>query len=247
MNLTLERLNPAVQKKIRPFLEAVLSRSRIYIHSIYVTGTALTEDFDPKGSDINSILVLKEMDLDLLRLIAPLGKKYSTRGIAAPFIMTPEFIERSLDIFPIEFLNFKLIHTTVFGDDLLKDVEIGRKDLREECERELKTRLIWLRRNFLSSMGDAKILLRDFVNTLSGYIPYFRAIITLLGKEPPIIQKEVIMELAAATDVNLDVFLTLLKYKRRETRPPINKVDAIFKDLYRSVENLGRIVDGIEV
>ncbi|HAV43580.1 TPA: hypothetical protein DCX15_06170 [bacterium] len=54
------------------------------------------------------------MDLGFLKLIATLGKKYSRNKVAAPLIMTPRYIERSLDVFPIEFLNLKLIHTAVF-------------------------------------------------------------------------------------------------------------------------------------
>ena len=46
------------------------------LHSVCLTGSALTTDFDPDHSDINSILVLQQMELKLLERLAPLGKKY---------------------------------------------------------------------------------------------------------------------------------------------------------------------------
>ena len=70
--------------------------------------------------------------------------------------MTPEYIRTSLDVFPVEFLNFKLIHATVFGEDIFESLEINRMDLRRQCERELKVKLVSLRQGYISSLGDGR-------------------------------------------------------------------------------------------
>jgi hypothetical protein len=246
-DLTLTRLNPAAAQKIRPFFEDILNRYGERIHSIHVTGTALTEDFDTKRSDVNSIFVLKEMDLKFLELIAPLGKKYGKHRVAAPLIMTPEYIKRSLDVFPVEFLNFKLIHSTVFGEDIIKDIEINRTHLRHQCERELKVKLIWLRQGYISSMGDRKILTEGFVNSITGYIPLFRGIIFLLGKEPPVKQADVITTLSEATGIKTDVFARVLREKHERAKLSIEELNTIFEDYYAATESLGRIVDEVKV
>jgi hypothetical protein len=245
--LDLAKLNPLVREKIKPFLEEILNKYYEKIHSIHITGTAITDDFDIKRSDINSIFVLKEMDLKFLELLAPLGKKYGKHKVAAPLIMTPEYIKRSLDVFPIEFLNFKLIHLTVYGEDILKDIEINRMDLRHQCERELKVKLIWLRQGYISSVGDRKILTENFINSISGYIPLFRGLIVLLGKEPPIRQGEVIAALSEVTNVNTDVFAKVLKGKREKFKLSIEELNTMFEDYYTATEKLGRIVDEIKV
>ncbi len=245
-NINLVKLNPVAREKIKPFLEEILNKYLGKIHSIHVTGTCITDDFDIKRSDVNSIFVLKEMDLKFLELIAPLGKKYGKNKVAAPLIMTPEYIERSLDVFPIEFLNFKLIHTTVFGDDIFKNIEINRMDLRHQCERELKTKLIWLRQGYISSLGNRKILTEAFVNSISGYIPLFRGIIVLLGKEPPIKQVEVITALAEASGISTDVFAKVLREKHEKIKLSIEELNTIFEDYYAAIEKLGKIVDDIK-
>lgn len=244
-NLNLERLNPGAAERVQPFLEEILNQYYENIHSICIMGTAITDDFDIKSSDINSIFTLGKMDLSFLGLIAPLGKKYSKSKVAAPLIMTPEYIKRSLDVFPVEFLNFKLIYAVVFGDDIFEGIEIDRIDLRHQCERELKTKLIWLRQGYISSMGDTKILAEGFVNTISEYIPLFRGIITLLGQEPPIRQNEVVTALAGATEVNLDAFVKVLKQKREKIKSSMDELNVVFRDLYQAIERLGRIVDEI--
>ena len=138
-------LRTAITDRYKPFLEVLLGDHQEKIHSVYIVGSALTLDFDPKISDINSVIVLHEMDLKFLELLAPLGRKYGKKRISAPLIMTPAYIDKSRDVFPIEFLNIKLLHHTVFGQDIFKSLDIDRSDLRHQCERELKVKLIGLR------------------------------------------------------------------------------------------------------
>jgi hypothetical protein len=245
-DLKLEKLNPVAEKRIRPFVNEILGHYEDKIHSIHVTGTAITEDFDEKVSDVNSIFVLKGMDLKFLELIAPLGKKYSKQRVAAPLIMTPDYIQSSLDVFPIEFLNFSLIHSTVFGDDIFENIQIDRMDLRHQCERELKAKLIWLRQGYISSMGDRKMLTEGFVNSITGYIPLFRGIIYLLGKEPPVKQSAVIRALSEGAEINTDVFAKVLKAKHEKMKLSIDELNTLFEDYYTATEKLGKIVDEIK-
>ena len=243
--LSLEKLSSPAAENIKPFLSEVLDIYHEKIHSIHVTGTAVTEDFNIKTSDINSIFVLKEMDLKFLEIIAPLGKKYSRHKIAAPLIMTPEYIKKSVDVFPIEFLNFKLIYSTVYGEDVFENIETKRMDLRQQCERELKSRLIWLRQGYISHLGDMKAMSGDFVNSISGYIPLFRAIITLLGKQPPVRQQEVITAISQSANINADAFMKVLRKKRGEIKFSKEDLSTIFTDYYMAIEKLEKIVDEI--
>jgi hypothetical protein len=245
-DLNLEQLKLGAAKKVSPFFIEILDKYRETIHSIHVTGTAITDDYDEKVSDVNSVLVLEKMDLKLLEFLAPLGKKYSRQKVAAPLIMTPVYISTSLDVFPIEFLNFKLIHSTVYGEDILENVEIDRMDLRHQCERELKTKLIGLRQGYLSSLGNRKMLTEGFVNSITGYIPLFRAIIVLMGKEPPLKQKEVISVLSTEAGINTDIFAKVLKEKHEKMTLSIEELNTIFEDYYAATEKLGKMVDEIK-
>ncbi|MDY6844179.1 MAG: hypothetical protein SVW57_08845 [Thermodesulfobacteriota bacterium] len=239
-------LRNEVNEKIKPFFDEILSNYTDNVHSLYVTGSALTKDFDPKVSDINSVIVLKKMDLKFLELIAPLGKKYGKKRVSAPLIMTPEYIINSLDVFPIEFLNIQILHKTVYGEDSFQDIEIRRDDLRHQCERELKVKLIGLRQGYIASSGDRRILTDGFVNSFSGYIPLFRGIILLLGKEPPKEISDVLNALEEATGVNTRVFHEVLREKKERIKLSIEKLNTIFEDYYKSIETLGHIVDEIK-
>ncbi len=239
-------LKDAAAERFKPFQDEILYRHKDKIHSITITGSALTDDFDPVKSDVNSVFVFHAMDLEFLELLAPLGKTYGKKRIASPLIMTPEYIMNSLDVFPMEFLNIKLLHKTTFGEDLFQTLEIDRSDLRLQCERELKVRLIGLRQGYLSSSGDARILKDLFVGTVTGYIPLFRSIISILGKEPPLTNEDVLTVLEEITGVKTQVFKTVLEQKKQKAKMMIKQLNTIFEDYYAAIEKLGDITDGIQ-
>lgn len=242
-NLMLDKLKPIVSEKIKPFLEEVLNSYSDNIHSIHIVGSSLTEDYHEKTSDINSIFVLKAMDLKFIELLAPFGKKYKKKGVAAPLVMTPGYIRTSLDVFPIEFADCKLIHQTVFGEDILKDIEINMSNLRQQCEREIKSKLIGLRQAYISSVGDRRILTERFVSSITGYMPLFRGIILLMGKERPIGKNQVISELSASTGINTDIFRRILDLKRGHRTLSRDEMNTVFEEYYEATEKIGKTID----
>jgi hypothetical protein len=193
------------------------------------------------------VVVLKTMDLRVLTFLAPLGKKYGKKRIAAPLVMTPEYIETSLDAFPVEFLDFKLIHKTVYGHDLLQGLRITLPNLRLQCEREIKTKLIGLRQGYISSLGKKDDIAAVLVRSFTGSMALFRAIISLLGKEPPIPRAEVITMLGAATGIETDIFEKLLMLKANLLKPSEQDLASFFERYYNTLDAAGKIIDDLHV
>jgi predicted nucleotidyltransferase len=243
IDIKTDKLKPKVAQKIKSFIAEIIDRYPDNLHSIYVVGSAITEDFNEKTSDINSIFVLNEMDLRFVELIAPLGKRHKKEGIAAPLIMTPDYIRQSLDVFPIEFLNFKIIHETVYGKDILNDIEIDLSDLRYQCEREIKIKLIGLIQGYISSKGDKKIIVENLVNYIEGYIPLFRSIIFLIGKETAVKKYEVLKDLSSHTGINTSIFKKVFDMKRGELKLTRDEIDTVFEEYYKTTEEISKKID----
>ncbi|MCK9419685.1 MAG: hypothetical protein M0R70_09930 [Nitrospirae bacterium] len=244
-NLNIIGLNPSVAGKITPMIEDLLREHASNIHSFHLVGSAVIPDYNEKLSDINSVIVLKKMDLRFLTFLAPLGKKYGRKRIAAPLVMTPEYIETSLDAFPVEFLDFKLIHKTVYGSDLLQDLRIDMPHLRLQCEREIKTKLIGLRQGYISSLGKKEDIAAVLVRSFTGSMALFRAIISLLGKEPPIPRVDVIAMLGAATGTNTDIFDKLLLLKLHLLKPSEQELASFFERYYDTLESAEKIINDL--
>jgi hypothetical protein len=245
VNLT--GINPSVAEKIHPFIEEILHGHASNIHSIHLVGSAVIPDYNEKLSDINSVVILHAMDLKFITFLAPLGKKHGKKRIAAPLVMTPEYIRNSQDAFPIEFLDFKLIHKTVYGEDIFRDIEIARQPLRLQCEREIKTKLIGLRQGYISSLGKKEPLATLLVRSIIGSMALFRAIISLLGKEPPVARSEVIKTYETAAGIEADIFAKLLLLKSGEMKPSEHELRALFERYYNALEATGKIIDELRV
>ena len=241
--LTLTGLLPSVAQKVSPMFGELLQAHSPNIHSIHIVGSAVISDYNEHLSDVNSVVVLHNMDLKFLAFLAPLGRKYGKKRIAAPLVMTPDYIKASLDAFPVEFLDFKLIHRTVYGDDVFANLEIDRPHLRLQCEREIKTKLIGLRQGYISSLGKKEHLTTMLVRSFTGSMALFRAILTLLGKEPPVARIDVITLLASAAGIDEIIFESLLSLKTGRIKLAEEHLQTLFERYYNALEATGKIID----
>jgi hypothetical protein len=240
-------LAPAVAGRIAPMIDEIIARHAQNVHSVHIVGSAVMPDYDEKRSDVNSVVVLHDMDLAFIAFLAPLGKKYGRKRIAAPLVMTPEYIRKSMDAFPVEFLNFKLIHKTVYGKDILNEVTIEKHSLRLQCERDIKIKLIGLRQGYLSSLGKKEALAAILVRSITGTMALFRAIIQLLGKEPPIPRADVVTTFGTVTRIETAIFEKLLMLKAGAVKPSEQELRSLFEEYYQALESIEKIADDLHV
>jgi len=240
-------LASSIANKIAPMIREIIVQHELNIHSMHIVGSAIMPDYNEKLSDINSLVVLHDMDLKFITLLAPLGKKYGKKRIAAPLVMTPEYIYKSLDAFPIEFLDFKLIHKTIYGEDPLANIKIEKAPLRFQSEREIKIKLMGLRQGYLSSVGRKETLAAILVRSITGSIALFRAIIYLLGKEPLILRGDVVKMFTDVTGIETDIFQKLLMLKVRAIKPSEQELKDLFNQYYRALESIEKTIDDLHV
>ena len=244
--LQTESLSPALQEKISPFFHEVLRDSAPQIHSIYLVGGVLTEDYREGVTKIDSVVVLRKMDLAFLDILAPLGGKYGRQGFAAPLIMDPAYLHSSVDVFPLEFLNFKLLHLAIYGEDLFAGLTIDPKELRYQCERELKGKLLWLHRIYVSAMGDRQVLAGDIVRHFEGYLPLIRGLVHLLGQVPPAALKPALDLLFTLTGAETEVYEEIYAIQQNLSKPSKEEITQLFARFYRATERLAEVVDGLQ-
>lgn len=242
--LTTENLRLSIQEKISPFFHEILQNSASQIHSMYLVGAVLAKE---DASKIDSVIVLEKMDLAFLDILAPLGSRYGKQGFVAPLIMDPVYICNSVDVFPLEFLNFKLLHHTLYGEDLFAGLTIDQKELRYQCERELKGKLIWLHRIYVSSMGDRKVLAGDIVRHFEGYLPLFRGLAHLLGQAPAAGLTRVLDQLGESAGTETEVFEEIYAIKQNLDKPSKEEISQLFEKFYRATVRLAEVVDGLQI
>lgn len=242
-DIDLSHVPDVVRTAIRPFLLDVLSSCQGEAVSMYLIGSAVTSDYHPKSSDINSFIVVKEIKFPFLDVISNLGKRYGKKKIRAPLIMARDYIRRSLEVFPLEFLEMKMIHRLVYGDDVLKDIKIEKADVRHQCERELKGKLQQLCQGYIKATGDKTALSGLIMGSLSGYFPVFRGILYLYDQKIPCEKANVLRSLKESCAIDVSVFARLLDMKSRGVQPSAATVRDVFEAVYRELDEIAKRVD----
>lgn len=126
--------------------------------SLTLFGAVAAGTFNPRSHTARSVFVVGAVDLEMLRGLARQGPRLGKARIAAPLIMTPEYIADSLDTFPLELLEIGQCHVCVFGEDYFQDLPLQAADVRHQCEREIKTIQIGMRQALLAAAGRDKAL-----------------------------------------------------------------------------------------
>ncbi len=240
-------LNPVVAERSIPFFRDVQDGYHEAIHSLHIVGSAVTPDFREKGSVIHSVIIIHKIDFGFIQFIASLGKKYGGKGIAAPLVMTPEYIRDSLDVFPIEFHDFQLIHKTVAGEDIFKDMVISKDFLKLQCEREVKVRLIGLRQSYITSRGDKGSLAEMLSHSVIGCMPLIRGVLFLFDKEPPVKRHDAIRAFQELVSIDAGIFERLLQLRAGLIKPSKEELHHIFEHYHTVLENVEAFVDTIKI
>ena len=242
-----DALHVNIRDSIKDFTEKLLAALGENLKSITIVGSSLTDDFVPGQSDINSVLVLGNQTLASLNAIASLAKPMSKKKISAPLLMTPSYIERSRDVFGVEFLDLQLTHRTILGEDPFVSLTFDKKEVRLQCERELKATLIRLRQGYIASAANRKIVRDILISTAKAMVPLLRAMLWLKDIERNAGTESTFTKAAAEFSVNTDSLTAANKWRHEKTHLSETEMQSSFESIYSTVEQLADIVDKLKV
>lgn len=103
--------------------------------------------------DRRHMAVVSTLTADDIAALMPFVSRWRAAGDGVPLLLTRHELERSLDIFPIEYGAILASHELVAGTDPFVGLAITRDDLRRACERQVKSHLIHLREGLLETGG----------------------------------------------------------------------------------------------
>jgi hypothetical protein len=196
----------------------------------------------PAGNDsprraVHSVLMFETVDLELVRRLGALGRHYGRDALAAPLIMTPEFLHASLDTFPLELIEIQQAYSVVFGPDYFGALQFEHRDVRLQCERELDVLLIGLQQGLLAVGGieDRLTLLQhDWLRSL---LRALRGMLWLKGQRERLSADRVVADVSRLVELPLEGI-------RRALSAPASTGWEAFQRLHADVKALGTAVDG---
>ena len=230
----MDKLDNITGEFVRDVKEAAGSSLR----SAILYGSALTDEFIAGRSDYNFIVVVNETTPALLNRLSPCAKRWHKRAISTPLVVDPAFLPTAVDSYPIEILAMKARYRVLEGDDVLASLSPDPKDVRLQCERELRSKLLHLRRGYIDAGGNAGDLLRILQRGHSSFIAIFRGMLYMKGG--PWDSYGAAFDRACAESLGLSTsLLTRLRAQRASKKPSsAEQLKSDYAELLAAIERL---------
>lgn len=223
---------------------------RIYgldLKSVVLYGSAAGGERSEKFSDFNVFCVLANPTPAELAKANRVVRKWVKKGNPPPHFFGPEHIERSLDVFPIEFLDMMDRHQILLGNDPFEGVNVALKNLRHQCESELKGKIIHLRAFYAANCHKPRRIAHIMVDSFPTFIAAFRASLRLAGQEPPKETKAVVEKCAIGVGFNPEVFFDIIAIRAGESiLPRGDDALSMFERYLTELETVTNYVDKLE-
>jgi predicted nucleotidyltransferase len=196
------------------------------LESVFLYGSAADEDFLPGYSDYNLGVVLREVRPEHIHRAAAKARAWARARIAPPLFLDPAFIRESLDVFPIEFLEIKETHRSLYGPDPFLNLTVSLVNLRQQCELEVKGKLLALYAGALRAGASREKLLAVATDSLKPILLVLRNYLRLSGESAPHALPAVLDRIEARAALALPAIRRLIgvregreRLRRGEVRP----------------------------
>ncbi len=210
--------------------------------SIILYGGLAKGEYAPQSSDVNVMVVLKEITLAALDRIAPLLQQAGRDINLAPLLLSENDLRRSTDVFPIKFLDMQRHHHVLWGRDMLADLPIARDHLRWRCEQEIKNLLLRLRQFYLRRSHYSERIESTLTRALPAFLTSLSMVVELKIGAATTTKAEII---AAAEKIGLNnqPLRDIFALKRGELKPDAAELKRLYGAFMQTVQQAAEIVD----
>lgn len=211
--------------------------------SVVIYGSASSGDYAEKYSNINLAVVLKDTSITSIKKASRLilTNKYS---IINPIFFTQDYIKKSLDVFPIEFLDIKENHSVLYGIDPFKDIQVDLKNLRFQCEHDIKSNILNIKKAFLGARRKA-LLKNVLFKSLTSSIHIFRNLLRLNGKVPSYKKDDVLNDISCEFNLDVSGLRKMLDARNSNSKLSALDIEYYFEELVRILECISEKIDTI--
>ena len=163
------------------FLTKVKDIFRDNLKSVTVYGSAITERFTDRFSDVNVLIILDHADPVAVTGLGKGATKIMTKNRITPLLLTEAEYLGSADVFPMEYLDIVDTRKVIFGDDLTKKLEITKLNLRHQIEEEIRGSINSIRRALVATKGSSRLMKRILKSWFGSQSALLRGLLRLDG------------------------------------------------------------------
>jgi predicted nucleotidyltransferase len=231
------------EKKLEEFVRRLRDSAGSNLHSVILYGSAVSREFDPQLSDLNLVCVLGQSSYKALQDIAPVIAWWSKQKQLAPLLLNTKELERSADVFAIELTDMRARYRVLFGEDVLKTLQVPIHLHRAQLKYELREKLILLRQRLVFSAGNDRETRDLLLHSLPSFATLFRHALIAEAQPVPATKRETIQALAARLGFDASAFYELLDVREHKIDPKKLDVRYVATRYLATVEQVTATVD----
>jgi hypothetical protein len=185
-----------IDTKLDEFVQRLKAAAADNLKAVILYGSAATEEFHAKHSDLNILCLVEQADATHLEALHGAVEWWVRHDQRPPLVFTLEELRRSSDIFTIELLDMKSRHRILYGENVLAGISVPLHNHSIQVERELRTDWLRLRQAILGAPKKSKVYLELMVSSFSAFAALFRHALIALGEAPSETKSEAIDRIA---------------------------------------------------
>ena len=199
-----------IDSKLDELVHKIKAAAAENLRAIILYGSAATEEFHAKHSDLNILCVVNQADAAHLEAFHGPFEWWTRRGQNVPLVFTAEELQRSADIFAIELLDMKSRHRILYGENVLPGISVPLRYHSIQVERELRANWLRLRQAILAAPHKSKAYLEIMTASFSSFVALFRHALMALGEAPAETRREAIDRIAKFAGADAAGFHSIL-------------------------------------
>jgi predicted nucleotidyltransferase len=207
--LTLDELVTQLKSAFGPDLTAVV-----------LYGSAAGGDHNPKRSDHNVLVIVKQVPMSAAKAIAATSTAWADAGNPAPLVFTESEWRNSADVFPMEYADILERNRVLYGASPFDGIRVDKNHLRLQLENEAMGKLLHLRQAVLANAGNDKRLIELLGATASAIMIIFRAVCRLHGETPAPDNARVVEQVARLAELDATPFQKAIRVAKGESAVP---------------------------
>lgn len=232
-----------LENRINEFVARLKQAAGDNLQSVVLYGSAASGEFDAEFSNVNLLCILRQTSFAELQRLSSAVEWWTRQKQSAPLVLTREELERSADVFSIEWLDMQQNHRVLFGDDPVSTLRIPMQLHRAQVEYELREKTILLRQHLLKAAGKERRLWELLLRSLPSFGALFRHALIALGDAAPRSKREAADALATRARIDPQAFMQLLDIREHKLDRKQLEVNDICSRYLAVIEQVTLAVD----
>ena len=234
------------EQVLTEFVQKLRQEAGENLASVVLYGSAAEGEFHPEYSDLNLLCVLRDTSFSALAKIVEAVEWWRRKKHHPPLVVTVQELKDSADVFSIEFIDMKQRYRVLYGEDVLRDLQVPMQLHRRQLEYELREKLFLLRQHILLAGKNERQLWEVMLQSLSSFTTLFRHVLVETGEQGRKHSRDAVTELGGRLKFDASAFVQLMDVRAKKIDRKQLRAADVAKQYLSGIEKVASAVDTMQ-